>query len=125
MRILNEKIARKANKEHGCAGRIREGRFISQALLNEKALMACIAYVDLNLIRARMANTPEKSTHTSIKRRCEAATSEGCVNAVVTKQPRHLQRFVGNPRTNMSEGIPFRFTDCLQLINWTGGQKRR
>ena len=124
MRILNEKIARKANKEDACTGRFWEGRFKSQALLDEKALMACMAYVDLNPIRAKIARTPETSSHTSIKRRCEAAKSEGRVAGVVAKQPCQLERFVGNPRANMPDGLPFRVTDYLELVDWTGRQIR-
>jgi len=124
MRILNEKIARKANKEDSCSGRFWEGRFKSQALLDEKALMACMAYVDLNPIRASMAKTPETSAHTSIKRRCEAAKSEGRVTGVVAKQPCQLERFVGYPRVNMPSGLPFRLTDYLELVDWTGRQIR-
>jgi putative transposase len=66
---LNEFIARAANKEDKVTGRFWEGRFKSQALLDDAATAACMVYVDLNLIRARMAATPEESDYTSIQER--------------------------------------------------------
>ena len=73
MKCLNEFIAKRANQEDRCTGSFWEGRFRSQALMNEKALLACLAYVDLNPIRAAQARTPEGSEYTSVRQRIRAA----------------------------------------------------
>tara|TARA_B100000676_G_C18087423_1_gene856263 strand:+ start:3555 stop:4517 length:963 start_codon:yes stop_codon:yes gene_type:complete len=69
IKTLNEYIAKKANKEDDCTGRFWEGRFKSQALLDEKALMMCMAYVDLNPLRASMSTSIQSSDHTSAQAR--------------------------------------------------------
>jgi hypothetical protein len=69
MRALSEEIARQANREDGCTGRFWEGRFVSVPLLDQAALVACMAYVDLNPVRSRMTDRPERSTHTGARER--------------------------------------------------------
>jgi len=73
---LNEFIARAANKEDGVKGRFWEGRFKCQVLLDEAAIASCMVYVDLNLIRAGLAETPEESDFTSIQERIRAWQKE-------------------------------------------------
>ena len=112
MKALNEPIARMANAEDKCTGRFWEGRFKSQALCDDAALAACMAYVDLNPIRAKIANKPETSKHTSIKRRIDSAKKN---------QPaKDLAQFVGNPREPMPQGLPFELMGYIELVDWTG-----
>ncbi|MFK8013447.1 MAG: transposase, partial [Marinicellaceae bacterium] len=72
MQQLNQYIARQANIEDKVTGSFWESRFKSQALLDERALLTCMTYVDLNPIRAAMARTPEASDYTSIQERIKA-----------------------------------------------------
>ncbi|MFT7560793.1 MAG: REP element-mobilizing transposase RayT [Flavobacteriales bacterium] len=69
MRGVNEKVARMANKEEGHTGRFWESRFKSQALLDDAAVLSCMAYVDLNPIRAGLAGDLCESDYTSIQQR--------------------------------------------------------
>ena len=72
MKSLKEDISRRANREDGCTGAFWEGRFSSVPLLDNAALVACMAYVDLNPVRAGMAATPEDSLHTGGRVRVRA-----------------------------------------------------
>ena len=110
MRIVNEFIAREANREDDCTGRFWEGRFKSQALLDERALLSCMAYVDLNPIRAKIAKTPETSNHTSIKARINSLNSQAT--------QRNLEDFTGIRAD--ANGLPFKLADYIELVDWTG-----
>ena len=115
MRSLNEPIARMANKEDKCTGRFWEGRFKSQALLDEGALLTCMAYVDFNPIRAQIAKTPEESAYTSIRRRVKSAMAGG--------QTSELLKFKEGetpPDDGLSTLSQYQFEDYLALVDCTG-----
>lgn len=131
MKVLNENTARRANKEDDCTGHFWESRFKSQALLDEQAVLSCMAYCDLNPIRAGMAQTPESSEHTSIQMRMDCMKRKSRVTDrpapnkedeqnVDNLQPASLLPFVGNHRQPMPKGIAFSLTDYIELIDWTG-----
>jgi len=121
VRCLNEYMARLANEEDNCTGRFWEGRFKSQALLDEQALLSCMAYVDLNPVRACMAQTPEQSVYTSISKRIKAAKASMRPNEKAA-QPANLLPFIGGERLNMPKGIQCDLTDYLELVDWSGRQ---
>jgi REP element-mobilizing transposase RayT len=75
MKLIKEPLARLANHEDGCTGAFWEGRFKSVALLDQAAVIACMAYADLNPIRATLASTPEDSLHTGVYQRIQARQS--------------------------------------------------
>jgi hypothetical protein len=68
-------------------------------------------YVDLYLIRAKIADTPEASKHTSIQQRL------GSLKQTMT-QP--LMPFVSNPRQDIPQSIAFSLEDYCELVGITG-----
>lgn len=76
MRLLNEPMARQANREDACRGRFWESRFDSKALLDDAAWLAATAYVDLNPVRAGLVSEPTAAPHTSIRRRCRSSSTD-------------------------------------------------
>jgi REP element-mobilizing transposase RayT len=76
MRLLNQRIAQRANREEEESGRFWQDRYRAIRLLDEEALISCMAYVELNPLRAGLAERIEDSPHTSIQRRIEGARSQ-------------------------------------------------
>lgn len=114
MRCLNETIARMANKEDNCTGRFWEGRYRSQALLDEAALVSCMAYVDLNPIRAKQCQSLQQSEFTSIKERLEAFAGKS-----KQSNPSWLAPLAGE-KTTSTHVLPIQQTDYIALVDWTG-----
>jgi hypothetical protein len=83
-----------------------------------------MTYVDLNPVRAGMAETPEDSDYTSIQERIKAiiavqvTTSKPSENLIPT--PAGLMPFIGGEHIEKEQGIPFDIADYLQLTDWTG-----
>jgi len=128
MKCLNEHISRQANKEDECTGKFWEGRFKSQALLDETALLSCMAYVDLNPIRAGIASNLEESDFTSIKERLKQFKSYKRQNnkpnadCTTQAQPRSLLPFAATQHTSSQNisTLPFSYTDYFELLDWSG-----
>jgi len=115
MRCLNEHIARRANEEDDCTGRFWEGRFKCQALLDEAAVLACMAYVDLNPVRAGIANSPEESEYTSIHRRLAIFRSDN-----ERPESENLMPFRSKSQPKIAKCLHFNLQDYLELLDWTG-----
>ena len=114
MKLINEPIARQANAEDECTGRFWEGRFKSQALLDKKALISALTYVDLNPVRANVKSTPETSNYTSIKKRIDKIK-----DPTAQSQPTSLAMFASDYHNSKSIYLPFKLEDYLKLIDWT------
>lgn len=111
MRFLNEGIARRANAEDGCTGHFWGGRFKSQNLLDDRAALAAMTYVDLNPIRAGAARTLSDCVFTSLPWRLRKLEEKGGAK----RTP--LGPIAGRVR-KPAPTLPTQ--DYLRLVAWTG-----
>jgi REP element-mobilizing transposase RayT len=128
MACLNHSIARRANLEDGCTGRFWEGRFKSQALLDEAALLSCMTYVDLNPIRAGIATDLADSDFTSIQdriRQVQLRKSGKSSQNATHKRPRLLVFRERLKERDEFAAIPYNLKDYLELADWTCRAVRR
>lgn len=137
MKCLNEPIARKANAEDNCRGHFWEARFHSQPLCSEQALIAAMAYVDLNPIRAGLAETPEHSSYTSIRARIEGDRHNSALGKTIARltdcgelsqrnvELRPLKQFGDRDskapaRYGRDDRLPVDWHEYLKLVDATG-----
>jgi hypothetical protein len=113
---------------------VGQGRFKSQPLLTEEALLTAMAYVDLNPIRAKMADTPEQLKHTSIKERIKPSFS--LARALANNpdfNPHYIKRFSvkplasleGNVKYHDQNGVLFSHKDYLTLVDTTAASSAK
>ncbi len=115
MRCLAEPIARAANREDICKGRFWEGRFKCQSLLDDNAVLASMAYVDLNPVRAKICDTLEASAHTSARVRLTEIEREPAA------AERPLEPVAGIRGLCV---LPMTQAEYLSLVDYTGRQIR-
>lgn len=121
MRCLKEPLARISNNEDGCKGRFWEGRFHSQALLDSRAVVACMTYVDLNPVRAKTCVLPENDPHTSFHYRARS------LRELTTSGEAHADAMVALQNDFQQENestLPIDLKDYLELVDKTARQFR-
>nr|MCU0757111.1 hypothetical protein [Xanthomonadales bacterium] len=116
MKCLNEHVSRIANAEDGARGHFWEARFKSQVLLDERALLAAMAYVDLNPVRAGIAHNLMGSRNTSIRQRCKAVSGND------ERAAERLLPIWGVAAMTMP---PITVAEYIELVDETGRQIRK
>jgi len=111
MRLLNEPIARRANREDACTGHFWEGRFESRALLDDAAWLSATAYVDLNPFRAGLTLDPLTAAHTSIRLRRDSQLA--AVDQQESLPPVVSGLMEPAPR------LPLGLSDYCSLLRWS------
>lgn len=134
MKCLNEPIARAANKEDQCTGHFWQARYKSQSLPTTEAVLSCMAYVDLNPVRAGIADTPETSNYTSIRERIAPKfdlsiavaeqVSQGALNVFSCKL-KPLLPLSTSTTDSALHCIDIELIHYLELLDWTGRSIRK
>jgi hypothetical protein len=139
MRLLCQNIAQRANREDGEFGKFFQSRFGTVRILDDESLLACAAYVDLNPIRAALAETLEQSDFTSVQRRIQSlqrssdgglpqigAVSRDCFLAPLavdeSKDPLGACPHRAGQRCSDKGFLTISLGDYLELLDWTARQ---
>ena len=104
MRLLSQTIAQRANRDDQEVGKFWQARFKAVRLLDEAAILACSAYVDLNPIRAAIAETLETSDYTSVQRRAlalrDSVASSRSIGSSGSKSPPPKQQSASSSKAD-------------------------
>ena len=128
MKTIKERLARRANKADRCTGHFWEGRFKSIPLLDQAAVLAAMAYVDLNPVRAAITDRPEDSDYTSVQDRCRARQAARAATLVPGLAPHGpedglwiapILRATVDPYADPATGI-ITLDQYLELVDATG-----
>ena len=136
MRLIAGPMARRANREDQTTGRFWQGRFKAVKLCDDGAILGCSIYVDLNVIRAGLAQTPETSDFTSAQRRIQAMAYQAAGELPPSRCPDDWlaplfldERAEPGPMPSRSamrcsdKGfLPVTLSQYLKLLDWSGRQ---
>ena len=141
-RILKQRIARMSNAEDETDGRFWQGRFKSTRLDDDASSLASSVYIDINEIRAELAETPETSTYSSIwyrilahtnrvkKARGEKFSAEDLeadrwlAPFFTTQLPADQHFAKSGHRASDDAGLPIDLEHYIKFVDWTGRQIR-
>jgi hypothetical protein len=152
MGCLTQHIAVRANREDECTGRFWQGRFGCSNLADERSILVCGIYVDLNPIHAGEVVVPEEARYTSayhriqgLRERARAASAgvqsdpaaegsasipaDGWLCELTLVESAHAdvrQGLRSNTSRRASDKglLPISLQDYLLLLDWTGRQLR-
>lgn len=134
MRLFNQTIAQKANREDGMVGRLWQGRFKATRLLDEASILACMAYVDLNPIRTGLSQSLEDSLYTSVRYRMlelkdklsadpaaghGSETTDSEVIDAVNNLPEDFPQSHQNKKRASSDAQCYSMVNCLSPVELT------
>ena len=111
MQALNQPIAIAANKEEECTGKFWEGRYKCQRLTDDSAVLSAMTYVDLNPIRAGMAEDLPSSDHTTAQLRTQRIDAN-----------KRVASFGLKPVAGLCQQQLLDMTEAtyLSLVDWSG-----
>lgn len=127
MKRLAGRHTRRINRLAHRTGTSWEGRFKCSPIESDRYLLACIRYVDLNPVRARMVSSPEAYRWSSYRARiglieCDWLDPDPCFLALADTQERRQQRYQEFVQQGIHEQELKFFRDTIQRNQLLGSE---